>query len=148
MLKLIFDSVVEFIRITKEELMISPELRKEFKARAITMVKLMVTHFHHRMFNHANANYFTLKFQRSLKKDSINLLKKILIFLREAGEESKKDYGRDVHHTEVCVSQLRQVIVRVLSYMPKPQQIRDFFSFFREIFYYNKKLDEVDFLLT
>lgn len=85
MLKLILDSVLEFIRITKEELMIAPELNKEFKSRAIAMVKLMVHHFHHRVFNHANANYFTLKFQRSLKKDSINLLKKIFIFLREQG---------------------------------------------------------------
>lgn len=62
MLKLIFESVLEFIRITKEELMIAPELRKEFKSRAIAMVKLMVHHFHHRIFNHAHANYFTLKF--------------------------------------------------------------------------------------
>ena len=32
--------------------------------------------------------------------------------------------------------------------MPKPQQIRDFFAFFREILHYKTKLDEVDYLLT
>ena len=35
LLKLIFDSLVEFIRITKEDLLISPEARKDFRQKAI-----------------------------------------------------------------------------------------------------------------
>ena len=32
--------------------------------------------------------------------------------------------------------------------MPNARQMRDFFAFFRDIFFYNSKLDEVDFLLA
>jgi len=85
LLKLIFDSIIEFIRIAKEELLISAEARKDFKARALHMVKLLASQLHTRMFNHQHAAYFTLKFTRSLKKDCIAQLKKILIFLREQG---------------------------------------------------------------
>lgn len=35
LIKLIFDSVIEFIRVTKEELLINPEQRGEFKARTL-----------------------------------------------------------------------------------------------------------------
>ena len=39
-------------------------------------------------------------------------------------------------------------MVKTLSVMPKPQQMRDFFAFFRDILHYRTKLDEVDYLLT
>lgn len=46
LLKLIFDSVIEFNRLTKEELLINPEQRREFKAKSYAMVELLVNKLH------------------------------------------------------------------------------------------------------
>jgi hypothetical protein len=72
LLKLIFDSVIEFIRICKDELLISVEARKDFRNRAICMIKLLVSQLHQRIFSHQHAAFFTQKFSRSLKKDCIS----------------------------------------------------------------------------
>ena len=52
LLKLILDSLVEFIRLSKEDVMISPEARKEFKQKAMQMVKHTVQQLRSRMFDH------------------------------------------------------------------------------------------------
>lgn len=41
------------------------------------------------------------------------------------------------------IRQLSQVLVRVFS-VPKAGQLRDFFSFMREILYYNTRMDLID----
>jgi len=83
LLKLIFDSLVEFIRIAKEDLLISPEARKDFRQKAIQMVKITVCQLKTRMFDHVHSSYFALKFANALKKESINQIKRIFVFLRE-----------------------------------------------------------------
>lgn len=93
------------------------------------------------------ATFFTLKFAQSFKKDCISQLKKILIYLREQGQQQFEEFGRDAQQTEATMGQLRQIIVRALSVSPSARQMRDFFAFFRDIFFYGNRLDEVDFLL-
>ena len=38
-----------------------------------------------------------MKFSNALKKESLNQIKKIFVFLREQGQASLAEYGRDVH---------------------------------------------------
>jgi len=68
---------------------------------------------------------------------AIKYLKKIAIFVRERSEELKE--------TSVLI---REIIVEILSAAPNSTVYKEFFSFFREIFYYNKDMDEVDFDLA
>jgi hypothetical protein len=52
------------------------------------------------MFDHVHSSFFALKFSNALKRESINQIKKIFVFLREQGQASMDEYGRDVHQTE------------------------------------------------
>ena len=60
-----------------------------------------------------------------------------MIFIREK-EESMKD----------TQSLLKDLIVKVLCACPRTLIYKEFFTFFREIFYYNKDMDKVDFELA
>ena len=43
---------------------------------------------------------------------------------------------------------MKELIIKVLSVAPNSTTYKEFFSFFREIFYYNKDMDDVDFELA
>jgi hypothetical protein len=43
---------------------------------------------------------------------------------------------------------MREIMVRLLSVAPKTSLYKEFFGFLREIFYYNRDMDEVDFDLA
>ncbi len=65
-------------------------------------------------------------------------LKKLMIFIRE-----KEDAG-----LLESAQLMKEIVVKVLSASSKTSIYKEFFSFFREIFYYNQDMDQVDFDLA
>jgi len=49
------------------------------------MVKFAVSQLKNQMFDHVQSSYFAMKFSNCLKRESLNQIKKIFIFLREQG---------------------------------------------------------------
>ena len=43
---------------------------------------------------------------------------------------------------------MKEIMVRVLGTLPRGRIYQEFFSFFKEIFYYNNDMDDVDFNLA
>lgn len=43
---------------------------------------------------------------------------------------------------------MKELLERTFAALPNASMLREFFSFFREIFYYNKDMDNVDFNLA
>lgn len=80
-----------------------------------------------------------IKLQRSIKPESITMLKKIFIFLME-----HKDSICAFVDMNFTIKQFTQLIVKLFGIVPKAQQMRDFFSLLREILYYNQDIDDVD----
>ena len=64
-------------------------------------------------------------------------MKKVFIFLREKSEVDPK-----------VIKNLKEIVSKVFSSLPNSQIFKEFFSFFREIFYYNKDMDLVDYNLA
>lgn len=60
-----------------------------------------------------------------------------MIFIREREENLK----------ETCV-QMKELLVKTLAVNPNSMIYKEFLSFFREIFYYNKDMDQVDYELA
>ena len=46
------------------------------------------------------------------------------------------------------IQNLKEIVSKVFSSLPNSQIFKDYFSFFREIFYYNKDMDIVDYNLA
>jgi hypothetical protein len=61
----------------------------------------------------------------------------VFIFLREKSEVDPK-----------VIKNLKEIVSKVFSSLPNSQIFKEFFSFFREIFYYNKDMDLVDYNLA
>lgn len=70
------------------------------------------------------------RFSKSLTPSSIKCFKKIMIFIRE-----KEDLIPE------AMKQVKEIITKLLIAAPKSQLYKEFFSFFREIFYYSKDMD-------
>jgi hypothetical protein len=60
-----------------------------------------------------------------------------MIYIRER-EDALKDS---------CI-QMKEIVVKALAANPNSTIYREFLAFFREIFYYNKDMDQVDFDLA
>lgn len=45
-------------------------------------------------------------------------------------------------------SQLKELMVKILGVLPRSPIYKEFFTFMREIFYYNRDMDEVDYNLA
>ena len=45
-------------------------------------------------------------------------------------------------------SQLKELMVKILVVLPRSPIYKEFFTFMREIFYYNRDMDEVDYNLA
>lgn len=67
----------------------------------------------------------------------ISQIKKLFIFLREQDE-----------YMEDSLEKMREIMIKTFAAYPDSLIIKEFFSFLREIFYYNKMMDNVDFELT
>ena len=80
---------------------------------------------------------------KSLTKEGINNIKKILIFMAE-----QIVYEKNPHDLKYNLTQLKNILVQIFVRVPRAIQIRDFFSFIREIFFYNEMMDEVDHMLA
>lgn len=81
-----------------------------------------------------------LKFARSLTRESINLFKKVYIFLRESVTDPKND----TLELRKTITKLNEIFVITFSRVPQAVVIRDFFSFLREIFFYTGQMDLTD----
>jgi hypothetical protein len=81
-------------------------------------------------------NMELLKLARSMPSaDAIKHIKKIFIYLREY---ESTPYAN--HQGELCnevVINLRTTMAKVFSYVPKAFDFKEFFSFIREILFYN-----------
>ena len=64
-----------------------------------------------------------------------------MIYIREK-EEANAEIGT------VVSSQLKELMVKILGVLPRAPIYKEFFTFMREIFYYNKDMDEVDYNLA
>jgi hypothetical protein len=108
---------------------------------ASPLVKQFISILHSKVIQMSSGGVPYLKLVKFAKcassAQAIKYLKKIAIFVRERSEELKE--------TSVLI---REIIVEILSAAPNSTVYKEFFSFFREIFYYNKDMDEVDFDLA
>lgn len=71
-----------------------------------------------------------IRFAKGLQPHSIKLLKKVMIFIREKEEVLQE-----------TSTLMRELMIKVLRASPNAVNYKEFFSFFREIFYYNKDMD-------
>lgn len=143
MLEFLLMSVIEQIKAANTADITHPEhLVKEMRRQTKLTVKLIIDKLHRRIVDQENISSDLLNLSNSLNTESISKIKKIFIFLRE--NEHNND-GIDLHHT---IQLLKQIITKTFRLVPKAIQIRDFFSLIREIFFYNKQMDEVDYKLA
>lgn len=56
-----------------------------FKENAFSAVKLIIDQIYNKLAEHVCDKYYIFLISRTIKKDSLSLLKKLLIFLREQG---------------------------------------------------------------
>jgi hypothetical protein len=56
-----------------------------FKENAFSAVKLIIDQIYNKLAEHVCDKYYIFLISRTIKKDSLSLLKKLLIFLREKG---------------------------------------------------------------
>lgn len=78
-----------------------------------------------------------MKFAKSLNQQSVKQIKKVMIYIREREDQ-----------LEDSCKQLKEIIVKTLAAHPNSTIYREFLTFFREIFYYNKDMDQVDYQLA
>ena len=61
-----------------------------------------------------------------------------MIYIREKEEEA----------AGVISSQVKELMVKILGVLPRAPVYKEFFTFMREIFYYNRDMDEIDYNLA
>ena len=66
------------------------------------------------------------------------MIKKLMIYIREKEETGLGETAQ----------LLKEVIIKILTVTSKTIIYKEFFSFFREIFYYNQDMDQVDYELA
>ena len=106
----------------------------------LPVVKSFVTFIHSRLNTLGAANQAQLKlvrFAKCLSVNGIKQIKKIMIYIREK-EDGNAEMGNTVS------THLKELIVKILGVLPRAAIYKEFFAFLREIFYYNKDMDEVD----
>ena len=62
-----------------------------------------------------------------------------MIYIREKEEEAAGG---------AISSQVKELMVKILGVLPRAPVYKEFFTFMREIFYYNRDMDEVDYNLA
>jgi hypothetical protein len=108
------------------------------------LVKSFVSYIHSRLNTLGASNQAELKlarFAKCLTVSGIKHIKKIMIYIREK-EEAASEMGTGVS------SQLKELMVKILRVLPRSPIYKEFFTFMREIFYYNRDMDEVDYNLA
>ena len=108
------------------------------------LVKSFVSYIHSRLNTLGALNQGELKlarFAKCLTVSGIKHIKKIMIYIREK-EEAASEMGTGVS------SQLKELMVKILRVLPRSPIYKEFFTFMREIFYYNRDMDEVDYNLA
>eukprot|EP00347_Sterkiella_histriomuscorum_P012473 403368442 len=75
----------------------------------------------------------TLRFSKYISVPMIKNIKKLMIELRE-----------EFNDRPDLIIKLKQIIERAFQIQPNPLVFREFFGFLREIFYYNKDMDDID----
>lgn len=78
-----------------------------------------------------------IKFAKSLTVNVVKNVKKIMIYLREKEEISAG-----------TVAKMKDIIIKCLTALPLAPIYKEYFSFFREVFYYNTDMDTVDYNLA
>ena len=109
----------------------------------LPVVKAFVTYIHSRLNTYGAAlnNQGELKlarFAKCLTVGGIKNIKKIMIYIREKEEEA----GGAIS------SQVKELMVKILGVLPRAPVYKEFFTFMRDIFYYNRDMDEVDYNLA
>lgn len=108
------------------------------------VVKSFVTFLHSRLNSTSISNQAQLKlvrFAKCLTVNGIKHIKKIMIYIKEK-EEASVELGTTIS------AQIRELMIKVLGVLPRGPIYKEFFGFMREIFYYNKDMDEVDYNLA
>jgi hypothetical protein len=82
-----------------------------------------------------------MRFARCLSVTGVKNIKKIMIYIREK-EESNAELGNSMS------TQMKEIMTKVLGCLPRGPIYKEFFSFLKEIFYYNQDMDDVDFNLA
>jgi len=87
--------------------------------------------------NHADglSHLQMVKLAKGMSAQHVKQVKRVMIFARERGLEE-------------CMTKMKELLVLLLTASPRTIIYKEFFSFFREIFYYNKDMDNVDFALA
>jgi hypothetical protein len=71
-----------------------------------------------------------MRFAKCLSVSGIKSIKKIMIYIREK-EDSNPELGTTMS------TQMREIMIKVLGILPRGTIYKEFFSFLKEIFYYN-----------
>jgi hypothetical protein len=109
----------------------------------LPVVKSFVSYIHSRLNTLGALNQGELKlarFAKCLTVSGIKHIKKIMIYIREKEEASEAG--------TVVSSQIKELMVKILGVLPRAGIYKEFFAFMREIFYYNRDMDEVDYNLA
>jgi hypothetical protein len=64
-----------------------------------------------------------------------------MIYIREK-EDASAEMGTGVS------TQMKDLMVKILGVLPRAPIYKEFFTFMREIFYYNRDMDEIDYNLA
>jgi hypothetical protein len=91
------------------------------------IIKAFVSYLHSRVITSTNSHLRLARFAKSLTLSNVKMLKKVMIYIRE-----KEDSG-----LLESVQLMKEVMVKALSIISRAPIYKEFFSFFREIFYYN-----------
>ena len=90
------------------------------------------------MVTSTNAHLRLARLSKCLSPPAIKLLKKLMIYIREKEEAGLGETAQ----------LMKEVMVKVLGVTAKTGIYKEFLAFFREIFYYNQDMDQVDFELA
>ncbi|CDW75265.1 beach domain-containing protein [Stylonychia lemnae] len=82
-----------------------------------------------------SSNIQCLILAKSINTNMVKNFKKIMIYIRE-----KVEFQNDFEF----IDGLKLLLEKTLAAIPNPMIYKEFFSFLREIFYYNKDMDQVD----
>ena len=95
------------------------------------IIKAFVSYLHSRVITSTNSYLRLARFAKSLNLANVKMLKKVMIYIREKEDSVLLE----------SVQLMKEVMVKALSIISRAPIYKEFFSFFREIFYYNQDMD-------
>ena len=143
MLDFLLSSLVEQIKITRTaNVFNSAKKAQDVQDETRLTMKDIIDQLYDHVIKPKETSAILLILANSLTTEGINNIKKILIYLQE---QIALGNPQDLKYN---MTQLTAILTQIFVRVPKASQMRDFFSFLREIFFYNNMMDKVDHALA